>query len=90
MDVDALLGCDVTARDEVELDLVGPLCTGIDYLASGVPSPRPVSGDLLAVLDAGAYGHSESMPLFLSHPIPAEIVVDDGAVSVSRERVEPT
>jgi hypothetical protein len=29
------------------------------------------------------------MPLFLSHPIPAEIVVDAGAVTVSRARTEP-
>ncbi len=50
--------------------------------------PRPVAGDLFAVLDAGAYGYSESMPLFLSHPIPAEIVVDGGDVTVSRERRE--
>jgi diaminopimelate decarboxylase len=71
------------------LDLVGPLCTGIDILASGVAAPEPVSGDLFAVLDAGAYGYSESMPLFLSHPTPAEVVVDDGVVRVSRERVEP-
>jgi len=41
------------------------------------------------VLDAGAYGYSESMPLFLSHPIPAEIVVDGGQLTVSRERIEP-
>jgi diaminopimelate decarboxylase len=74
---------------EVEVDLVGPLCTGLDILASGLPSPRPVAGDLYALLDAGAYGYSESMPLFLAHPIPAEIVVAAGSVTVSRERVEP-
>ena len=73
---------------DARLDLVGPLCTGIDILASDVVGPRPVAGDLFAVLDAGAYGYSESMPLFLSHPIPAEIVVDGGEVTVSRERRE--
>ena len=71
------------------VDIVGPLCTGLDILASSVAAPRPRSGDLYAVLDAGAYGYSESMPFFLSHPIPAEIVVDEGSISVSRERVEP-
>lgn len=83
--VGAAAGRPVDAR----LDVVGPLCTGLDYLASGVHGPRPLPGDLLAVLDAGAYGFSESMPYFLSHPIPAEIVVDRGAVTVSRERIEP-
>jgi diaminopimelate decarboxylase len=74
---------------DTEVDLVGPLCTGLDILASAVPSPRPSAGDLYAVLDAGAYGYSESMPLFLAHPIPAELVIDGGSVTVSRERIEP-
>ena len=83
--VGAAAGRQVDAR----IDLVGPLCTGLDILAADVPAPRPIAGDLLAVLDAGAYGYSESMPLFLSHPVPAEIVLDDGGVIVSRERFEP-
>ena len=74
---------------DARIDLVGPLCTGIDILAADVPAPAPRPGDLLAVLDAGAYGYSESMPLFLSHAMPAEVVVADRAATVSRERVEP-
>ncbi len=72
-----------------QVDVVGPLCTGLDILASGVAAPAPHPGELLAVLDAGAYGYSESMPLFLSHPTPAEVLASDGVVVVSRERVEP-
>jgi diaminopimelate decarboxylase len=72
------------------VDVVGPLCTGIDYLASDIAAPRPHAGDVYAVLDAGAYGFSESMPFFLSHPIPAEIMLSAGQVTVSRERVEVT
>ena len=83
------VGAAATRQADAQLDVVGPLCTGIDMLASDVSGPAPRPGDLLAVLDAGAYGYSESMPLFLSHPIPAEVVVDDGVVGVSRERVEP-
>ena len=74
---------------DAQVDLVGPLCTGIDILASAVAAPLPRAGDLYAVLDAGAYGYSESMPLFLSHPVPAEVVVDGPHITVSRERVEP-
>ncbi len=55
--------------------VVGPLCTGLDMLSLEVSLPALRSGDLLAVLDAGAYGFTESMPLFLSHPMPAEVVV---------------
>ncbi len=74
---------------DAQVDLVGPLCTGLDILASEIAAPRPSVGDLYAVCDAGAYGYSESMPFFLTHPIPAEIMVDAGSVVVSRERVEP-
>jgi diaminopimelate decarboxylase len=70
-------------------NVVGPLCTGLDVLATDVALPPVERGDLLAILDTGAYGYSESMPFFLSHPIPAEVVIDGGAVRVSRERVEP-
>jgi len=83
------LGAASTRPIDARMDVVGPLCTGLDILASDVPAPVPQAGDLLAVLDAGAYGYSESMPLFLSHPIPAEIVVDGGQLTVSRERIEP-
>ena len=73
----------------VDIDLVGPLCTGLDILASRVPGPQPQRGDLYAVLGAGAYGYSESMPLFLSHPSPAEVVIDGDAVTISRARIDP-
>ena len=55
--------------------IAGPLCTGLDILARDLPIGMPEVGELLAVLDAGAYGYTESMPLFLSRPLPAEIVV---------------
>jgi diaminopimelate decarboxylase len=71
------------------VDVVGPLCTGLDVLAVGAAVPAPQAGDLLAVLDTGAYGFSESMPLFLSHPQPAEVVVSAGRASVARLRRDP-
>jgi diaminopimelate decarboxylase len=49
----------------------------------------PEPGDLVAVLDVGAYGFTESMPFFLSHPIPAEVAVRDGRAECIRPRVEP-
>jgi diaminopimelate decarboxylase len=69
--------------------VVGPLCTGIDQLHGAVELPDPRTGDLLAVLDVGAYGFTESMPLFLSHPVPAEIAVSRGVARVARLRQEP-
>lgn len=56
--------------------LAGPLCTSLDRL--GCRSLPPVeSGDLVAFGRAGAYGFTEAMSLFLSHPLPAEIWVND-------------
>lgn len=86
-----IVAAGVTAArpSEAVVDVVGPLCTGLDILAAGVPLPLPRAGDIYAVLDAGAYGYSEAMPFFLSHPVPAEVLVDGADVIVSRERIEP-
>jgi len=75
--------------EQTPASVVGPLCTGLDVLAVEVSLPDPRTGDLLAVLDAGAYGFTESMPLFLSHPVPAEVAVSDGIARVARVRQEP-
>jgi diaminopimelate decarboxylase len=69
--------------------VVGPLCTGLDQLSGDAALPDPHTGDLLAVLDVGAYGFTESMPLFLSHPVPAEVTVSRGIARVARLRQEP-
>jgi diaminopimelate decarboxylase len=49
--------------------------------------PRP--DDLVAVLDAGAYGLTESPLLFLSHGVPAEVAVKGGRAELIRPRLEP-
>jgi hypothetical protein len=41
----------------------------------------PQRGDLLAFENAGAYGYTESMPLFLSHEWPAEAGVRRGRLA---------
>ena len=77
------------ARAVVPVDLVGPLCTGLDVLARDIALPEPRRGDLLAILDAGAYDFSESMPYFLSHPQSAEVVIAGGRASLARPRLDP-
>jgi diaminopimelate decarboxylase len=69
--------------------VAGPLCSGLDVLARGLRMVPPEVGDLLAVLDVGAYGFTESMPLFLSHPIPAEVAIRAGRAALIRPRLEP-
>lgn len=78
------------AAQEAPLALAGPLCTGNDVLATGAALPALEPGDLVAFLDAGAYGFTESMPFFLSHPIPAELAIRGSEVAVLRPRLEPS
>lgn len=68
--------------------VAGPLCTGLDVFPGGLDR-APASGDLIAILDLGAYGFSESMPHFLSHPVPAEVAVRSGRPATIRRRIEP-
>jgi diaminopimelate decarboxylase len=66
--------------------VVGPLCTPLDTLGRNVQMPRLEEGDLVAVLQSGAYGLTASPTGFLSHPQPAEIVVENGMHREIRSR----
>lgn len=77
-------------RAMVKTTVAGPLCTGLDVFTIGAMLPRPRVGDLIAVLDAGAYGFTESMPFFLSHPTAAEVAVKDGRARLIRPRIAPS
>jgi diaminopimelate decarboxylase len=76
-----------SARQRVAVG--GPLCTPQDEFADAVLLPPCAEGDLLAVLAAGAYGQSYSPVGFLSHPAPAEVLVQRGEARVIRARGEP-
>jgi diaminopimelate decarboxylase len=63
------------ALERTHYQVHGPLCTALDQLGSyWLPSDiKP--GDWLAFHQAGAYGMTESMPFFLCHPMPAEVIM---------------
>jgi diaminopimelate decarboxylase len=65
---------------EGQYTLVGPLCTTIDVLASNIRLPEVRVGDVLAVCNSGAYGLTASPTRFISHPEPAEVIIDGGEV----------
>ena len=69
--------------------IAGPLCSGLDVFVQSAVMALPDPGDLVAVLDVGAYGATESMPLFLSHPMPPEIAVRGGEAWAARPRIDP-
>jgi diaminopimelate decarboxylase len=84
----AVLATDAV-RALVPTTVAGPLCTGLDVFATGAMLPRPRVGDLVALLDVGAYGFTESMPFFLSHPTAAEVAVRGGTAKLIRQRITP-
>ncbi len=63
----------VDTRDTVTV--VGPLCTPLDLLADQIELPRCAPGDLIAILQSGAYGYSASPLGFLSHSPPGQALV---------------
>ncbi|MEM1606901.1 MAG: diaminopimelate decarboxylase [Candidatus Bathyarchaeia archaeon] len=66
-------------------DIAGPLCESGDILARDRLLPEIREGDLLAILNAGAYGFVMSSQ-YNSRPRCAEVLVKDGKYAVIRER----
>ncbi|MEX1169628.1 MAG: alanine racemase [Chloroflexota bacterium] len=73
----------------VAVTVAGPLCSGLDVFSQSAVMRPPEVGELVAVLDVGAYGFTESMPLFLSHPVPAEVAIRGGRAALIRPRQDP-
>ena len=73
-------------ESEASVVVVGPLCTPIDTLGRKVGLPLPQPGDLLGIMQSGAYGLTASPVVFLSHPSPAEILVKKGSHEVITPR----
>jgi diaminopimelate decarboxylase len=73
-----------TRTETQTYDLAGPACESGDVLARDVPLPTPVRGDVVALLDAGAYGAAMSSN-YLTRPRPAEVLWD-GEWRVVRRR----
>jgi len=70
--------------DPTPATLVGPLCTPLDTLGRQTHLPEVAPGDIIAVLQSGAYGLSASPVGFLSHPMPAEVLVRGGQHTLIR------
>jgi len=70
---------------EVEVDVVGPVCESTDVLARQRKVVLPKQGELYALMSAGAYGMSMAST-YNSRPRPAEVLVDGAAWRVVRER----
>ena len=68
-------------------DVVGPVCESGDYLALDRELPEPQSGDLLAIMTAGAYGAVQS-GFYNTRALVPEVLVKDGQYAVVRPRID--
>jgi diaminopimelate decarboxylase len=67
------------------IDVVGPVCESGDFFARDRELPRVEEGDLLAILDAGAYGMALASN-YNTRPRPAEILVRGKSAKIIRRR----
>jgi diaminopimelate decarboxylase len=77
----------LNAADKETYDVVGPICESGDALAKDRALPLVEEGDLLAVLNAGAYGFSMSSQ-YNSRPRAAEVMIRQGKDVLVRKREE--
>jgi len=70
--------------DEI-VGVVGPICETGDFFARDRQLPVAEQGDLLAILDAGAYGMALASN-YNTRPRPAEVLVDGKSVKIIRRR----
>jgi diaminopimelate decarboxylase len=74
-----------TNPEQVTADIVGPVCESGDFFARDRTIPNVAAGNLLAVLDAGAYGMALASH-YNTRPRAAEVLVEGKRVRVIRKR----
>jgi diaminopimelate decarboxylase len=67
------------------VDVVGPICESGDFLARERSLSAVAPGDILAVMNAGAYGFSMSSN-YNARPRAAEVLAENGAFRIIRPR----
>jgi len=76
----------VSEDENAEVTVVGNICESGDILAQDRLLPPIIEGDIIAIMDAGAYGYSMSSN-YNSRLRPAEVLIDrDGKDILIRER----
>jgi diaminopimelate decarboxylase len=70
-----IIGNKVIGDARETASVVGPLCTPLDLLADQMDMAKADVGDLVVVLQSGAYGLTASPTAFLGHPVPLEVLV---------------
>jgi diaminopimelate decarboxylase len=71
----------------IRADVVGPICESGDFLALDRDMAEPKSGELLAVMSAGAYG-AVLAGTYNTRPLLPEVLVNGGEWALVRPRLE--
>ena len=75
------------AAPHIRADVVGPVCESGDFLALGRDLPEPKSGDLLAVMSAGAYGAVQA-GTYNTRALVPEVLVNGADWALVRPRLD--
>jgi len=79
-------GKPVSRKELAPANVCGNICESGDLLCKDRPLPKAEKGDLVCVLDTGAYGYS-MCSTYNSRPRPAEVLVkSDGSLQLIRKR----
>ena len=73
------------AATDMTADITGRICENTDRLAVDRPFPIVTEGDLVAIMDTGAYGYSMAHQ-FNTRPRPAEVLLESNTASLIRKR----
>ena len=73
------------AQPTQEIDVAGNVCESGDLFARDRSLPEILEGDVLAIMNTGAYSFSMASQ-YNSRPRPAEVLVHNGKLDVIRER----
>ena len=80
-----VLSISSTSADFHDYDLVGPVCETGDVLAKNIRLPQQKKGDLIAIMQAGAYGAVLSS-YYNSRLLIPEIIVEGDRFAICRRR----
>ena len=72
-------------KSTLTADIVGPVCESGDFFARDRALPPVKPNDLILLLDAGAYGMSQTSN-YNTRPRPAEILIDNATPKLIRRR----
>jgi len=85
-DIEVYRKTDIESKKKEEVRIVGNICETGDILAKDILLPEIFEGDIIGVLDAGAYGYSMSSN-YNARLRPAEILIDiNGNPKLIRKR----